>query len=532
MNISPDGFNMPPLNLPPAKEGELPPYIENSMFESATREVAQHVEVMPEMARTTALAAMAVACQGVVDVAFPNGNVVPTSLNLLTIAESGERKTALENWFFKPIRRFQAEKKAERVRAMRVYERKLKNWNDAEKALTKARTQALLKGDPVLHDIERKQAEQDEAKPQPPRNYQLIYENVTPSALAFGLYENIPLACLLSSEAGSVFEGKALQDLSLLNSIWSSTPLDVARRSSPSFTLDDSRLTLALMAQPKVIERFLEKRGEEARDNGFLSRFMVIMPTSLIGEREGSGRPVNPDIMDDFNQRAKDLLAESFDILDSDEQSRRLVEFTPTAKDCWKEMQLSIEREMVEHGLYYHARGHGSKLMDNVTRVAAILHTFEGYHGNINETVLKYAYNLCRGYSKHYLEYLAGEPEIVTLTNELVREIHRLVIKNNNASGQYRFNKSLFRQHGRGQTRSQKKLEAALDFLIQLGHLKKEDYTKNYLFSETILLKEPVLKNGIQYTVDELPLYEVPKPDPYEDGRPKISNPGFSGLMK
>ena len=90
------------------KEEHWPAFDEHSLFESMSREVAQHVEVAPEMARTTALGAMAMACQGGIDVAYPNGHVVPVSLYLLTIANSGERKTALEAWFFKPIRDFQA----------------------------------------------------------------------------------------------------------------------------------------------------------------------------------------------------------------------------------------------------------------------------------------------------------------------------------------------------------------------------------------------------------------------------------------
>ncbi|BBI60533.1 hypothetical protein HSBAA_18390 [Vreelandella sulfidaeris] len=37
----------------------------------------------------------------------------------------------------------------------------------------------------------------------------------------------------------------------------------------------------------------------------------------------------------------------------------------------------------------------------------------------------------------HYLKYLAGEPEIVTVTNELVREIRRLV--DAKEAGKYQF---------------------------------------------------------------------------------------------
>ena len=486
------------------QEGQWPVFDEQSLFESTSREVAQHVEVAPEMARTTALGAMAMACQGVFDVAFPNGHEVPTSLNLLTIADSGERKTALENWFFKPIRDFQTAQKKERQRSIQIYQRKLKNWENDEKALQKKRNQAFVK-DENLEEIERQQVKLDGQKPQPMRLRQLIYENVTPSALAFSLYQNIPLACLVSSEAGNIFEGRAFQDLPMFNSIWSGSPIEVARRSTESFTLESPRLSLVLMAQPKVIDRFLEKRGSEARDNGFLSRLLVIKPVSWIGSRKG-GRPVDPDITKAFSDRVTHLLTEAFAILDSERQQRHILRFNPSAKMRWQEIQQSIEQDMAEHKQYYHARDHASKLIDNITRVAAILHAFEGYAGDINSDVLEYAYQLCKRYSNHYLKHLAGEPEIVTVTNELVREIRRLGSPGTERT--FHFKKTPFLQKGRGQTRYPQKLDQALQLLTSLGHLRMIG-PYDYEFSETILLHaSPALKNGIDYHVNELLLFE------------------------
>tara|TARA_R110002012_G_scaffold318484_1_gene536998 strand:- start:326 stop:1948 length:1623 start_codon:yes stop_codon:yes gene_type:complete len=512
-----DLYNNKTPSIPATEEGEWPAYEEHSLFETAALEVSHHVEVVPEMARTMALAAMAVACQGAVDVEFPNGKLVPTSLNLLTIAESGERKTAVENWFFNPVRDFQQEKKTEAKKKLIEYQRDINNWKSGEKLLKKEwnksftleeeqRRKLEIVNEKSRLIIEKRQAEWKELEPSPPKNYQLIYENVTPIALAHGLHINIPLACLLSSEAGSILEGQASKDLYLLNSIWSGSPVEVSRRSTPSFSVIDPRLTIALMAQPKVIDRFLEKRGEEARDNGFLSRLMVIKPNSLIGKRDGNARAVNKAVIDKFKSRANELLNESFDILESTEKKRRIISFTPTAKKKWKSIFDEIEPNMEKHGLYYHSRGHGSKLMENITRVSAIIHTFENYSGDISEEVLNYSYALCRCYSKHYLEYLAGEPEIITLTNELVREIRRLVKSDD--SSNYIFNKSLIRQQGRGQTRKPEKLKSALQLLEKLGHLKSSG-NSSYIFSETILgHNNPVLQNGIHYNVKELYLFK------------------------
>lgn len=496
-------------------EEEWPAYDEHSRLESMTQEIAQHVEVAPEMARTAALSAMAMACQGVVDVAYPNNHVVPTSLYLLTIAETGERKTALENWMFKPIRDFQKTKKMESKNELEEYHRQLKNWQSDERALTKLRTKAFVDGEPT-EQIERRQAELDKNRPKPPKNYQILYENITPIALAYGLYENLPMACLLSSEAGNILEGKAMEDLPMLNSLWSGSPLDVTRRTSPSFTLDDPRLTVALMAQPKVINRFLERRGEEAMDNGFLSRFLVIKPRSLVGIREGKGRAVSPGIMDRFHSRATELLEESFHILERSNRQRKVLEFTSSAKERWGVINAGIEKALAEHGHYEHARGHGNKLMDNITRVAAIIHTFEGYEGEIDTPLLEYSWRLCKRHSYHFMQYIAGDPEVVINTNQLVREIRRLAGDHQNDT--YNIKKSHLRRNVRSkQLRESEHLNAAIKLLTQLGHL-QETSKGNLTFSETIIgTTEPKFKNGIDYYVKEVARFE--DQERYHDGR-------------
>ncbi|MCH4565058.1 DUF3987 domain-containing protein [Halomonas sp. EGI 63088] len=499
-----------PSNSPFAQEngfeGDWPAYDEHSRFESMTQEVAQHVEVAPEMARTAALSAMAMACQGVVDAAYPNNHVVPTSLYVLTIAETGERKTALENWMFKPIRDYQKAKKMESQNELEEYNRQLKNWQSDDRALTKLRTKAFVDGEST-EEIELRQAGLHKNKPKPPKNHQMLYENITPIALAYGLYENIPMACLLSSEAGNIMEGKAMEDLPMLNSLWSGSPLDVTRRTSPSFTLDDPRLTVALMAQPKVINRFLEKRGEEAMDNGFLSRFLVIKPRSMVGIREGKGRAVNPGVMERFHSRATELLEESFEILEKSDRQRKVLEFTPSAKELWNEIHSGIEKAMAEHGHYEHARGHGNKLMDNITRVAAIIHTFEGYEGEIDTPLLEYSWHLCKRHSYHFMQHIAGDPEIVINTNQLVREIRRL--GDESIDETYHIKKSHLRRNVRSkELRESEHLDAAINLLKQLGHI-EEKRKGNLSFSETIIgITDPKFKNGIDYYVKEVARFD------------------------
>src|SRR5690606_41100822 len=77
------------------------------MLNAAVDEVEHNIKAPRALIFTGALTAIAVAVQGLVDVAKPSGQTVPTSVMLLAIANSGARKSTVENMFLKPIRDIQ-----------------------------------------------------------------------------------------------------------------------------------------------------------------------------------------------------------------------------------------------------------------------------------------------------------------------------------------------------------------------------------------------------------------------------------------
>ena len=62
------------------------------------------------MIASSALATASLACQGLADVGRDSQNIGPISLSLLTIAESGERKSSLDKAFSKALRDWEREK--------------------------------------------------------------------------------------------------------------------------------------------------------------------------------------------------------------------------------------------------------------------------------------------------------------------------------------------------------------------------------------------------------------------------------------
>ena len=197
---------------------------------------------------------------------------------------------------------------------------------------------------------------------------------------------------------------------------------------------------------------------------------------------------------------------------------------------------------MQENGLYYYLKDHASKLLENTSRLAATLHTFERKNNSdieIDIFTLKFCWSFTQNCSKHFIEHLANEPQIVTDTNLLAHFLLKIAYKldihspdpeteSNRKSDPNRikarpvqpgdliigvetiFTLSQVKQSGpsvlRGRANSER-LYSAIDLLIKLGHVKRE--RSHFKFRESILLStgEPELKNGQIITIKELPLF-------------------------
>ena len=490
-----------------------PHYLEHSLLEGACIEASRYIQVAYEMAVSSALGVMSAACQGLVDVAYPNGETVPTSLMILTVADSGERKTAVDSVFCKPLKEFQKLKEIENREARVKYQRQLNNWKQKEKTLNKSLAKRFQNGQET-ESVEAALDELDGVFPVPPTNYKLIYNNTTPSALAFGMHENFPLAYLLSDEAGTLLQGQALRDLYLFNSLWSGSDITVDRRTSESFTLSKARLSATIMVQPSILKRFMDKRGDEARDSGFFARFLVIYPEPQAGWRDNLSSPLAGRDTEKFQARVRERLEMSLQAYE-EKREKTTLEFTTQAKSLWEKLYGHIERESRPDRLYAHTHSHAGKLMDNVSRIAAIVHTFENenYTSNITIDELRYAYKLCRHYSRHYLTYIAGDPKVVRLANILVLAIRKYGDRTQHGMlDKYSFCISSVTKGGNQDLRVPENSENALTLLIRLGHIRTlpNQGGSRYEFGEEIVLKageEPDLKNGEEYYVKELPKY-------------------------
>lgn len=449
-------------NLQPALPGcdfSFPWCMQLPLLNSAVDEAEKNIQAPRPLILTAALAAIATALQGLLDVRKPTGQCVPTSLMLLVVANSGERKSTAENIFFKPVRDFQQQQSVLNHNRRRRWQVQHDAWEAQRKAILKA-----ISKEPLAEEHVRQLLAHDELRPGKPREFKLLYEDCTSEALFYGLSRNLPTAGLISSEGGAVLGARAFNDLPKQNAIWSGDTITVDRKSAESFELVGARLTVSIMAQESAISDYMERHGEQSRGSGLWARFLVSHPVSTQGRRFISNGSQSWGHCDKFAERMINLLQQNAGLLEEPGRERKVMQFTPEAAEHWLWVANAIESEIRPGGRFEGAGDHASKLADNIARVAALLHFFEGLNGDISVETLSFAISLCFWYSNEFVRLFLPLPQDQVDAYELNEWLNAL-----RNYGQRYVRKNYIRQHCPNKLRESRRLNVALELLRMRG---------------------------------------------------------------
>ena len=351
---------------------------------AAVDEVHAFVKAPLPMVAASALAALSLACQAHIDVKRAEKLHGPVGLFLLTIADSGERKSTCDGIFASAIRQYQEEQAEAAKPVLKDYRATLEAW-EAKRGGIKEKIRQLAKDNKPTAGMELALRDLEHDKPEPPRIPRLLYTDATPEALAFGLAKQWPSGAVVSAEAGIVFgshgmsKDSVMRNLGLLNQLWDGTSLTVDRRSTESFTVRGARLTMALQVQEPTLHEFFERTGALARGTGFLARFLVACPESTQGQRHFADGPANWPHLAEFHRRITAILNHPAPIDEDGALTPAMISLAPDAKAAWVEYHDAVESELVSGGELYDVRDVASKSADNAARLAALFQQFE--HG-------------------------------------------------------------------------------------------------------------------------------------------------------
>jgi putative DNA primase/helicase len=355
---------------------------------AAVEEVAGFVKAPVPMVASSALAALSLAIQANADAKRAEKLSGPVGLFLLTIADSGERKSTCDGFFTRSIRDYE-EAEAEAAKPLlKNYRAALEAW-EAKRGGIKELIRQLAKGGKSTQSAERDLQSMEHDKPEEPRVPRLIFADATPEALAFSLAKKWPSGGVVSAEAGIVFGShgmggdSVMRNLATLNQLWDGNSLTIDRKSSESFTVRGARLTVALQVQEPTLRAFFDKSGALARGTGFLARFLVAWPESTQGYRPFTEAPENWPALAAFNRRISEILNQPVPMDDGGALVPPMLPLSPEAKAAWIEYHDAIESELASGGDLYDVRDVASKSADNAARLAALFQIFEGGGGAI-----------------------------------------------------------------------------------------------------------------------------------------------------
>lgn len=429
------------------------------VFQNAVNEVQINIKAPTDLIVMCALSAVSVAAQRLIKVRLPVIGPVPTSLMMMIIANSGERKSTVEGRFFAGIRDFEKELNNQVEADQKSWKIEYEVWKTRVSSYKK-KVDACIRNDESPEAAEAALKEQLSREPKRPDYIRFLYQDATSAALFRNLAESFPSAGLVSGEGGTVLGSDAFNDMAKMNALWSGESILIERATKESIRLTDAQLTVSIMVQPEVLKKYVENRGELARGSGLMARFLFSSGFSTQGDR-----PLNHlqtpiwSATAKFRERIVELMRKTAGSAHAPGFEPEILSFDTQAEARWAQYFNDVEWNIRPGFFYADAGDHASKLSENVARVAALLHYFEGVEGPISLPTLEAAITICGWSSTCFNQYFNGPPQEELDADILLEWLHKTGRKKNT---------SVFRQNyilKYGPLRIASRLQAAIDIL-------------------------------------------------------------------
>lgn len=316
------------------------------------------------IAVAVALGALSGAAQAHFDVARDENQISPISLSLITIAESGERKTSTDKPFAKVFHDWELQELARYKSDVDSYKNELRAYEIITKRI------GSEKGD--VYAISNLLNSTPE--PKKPIQKTILQDRVSVEKLLSNLAD-YPIAYFNSNEAGAVLGSYAFKSenfqstITTLNQLWDGVQIRHDTKSSSLVFIPKPRVTVNLLLQESIYEKFCHGNDGLAFSTGALSRFLVAQPESKIGMRPYKKAPAGiPDIAK-FNSLIYEFLAKPASFIDGVLQTK-ILPFTDDAMTMWIKFHDAVEHQLGSGGEFYSIRGWGAKAAEQVARVA------------------------------------------------------------------------------------------------------------------------------------------------------------------
>jgi hypothetical protein len=320
------------------------------------------------------MAAANLAIQGHADVVLPigQGQARPVSCYFVTVAASGERKSACDTEATAPIRR--------REQALRErYDLDLPAYDNERLAWEKARETATQSAKGDRAEIKRAL---DKIGPPPKSAVKplLTCPDPTFEGLCKLFIEGQPSLGIFSSECGQFIGGHGmspdnkLRTAAGLSDLWDGGMIRRVRSGDGTVILPGRRLAMHLMAQPAVAGILF---GDALlADQGLLSRLLVTAPDPAAGTRFfGEERPETDRDLRRYSGRLLTIQETPLPLVTGklNELAPRQIVMSEPAKEAYRAFSDHVETAIAPGGDLAPVAGLANKLAEHAARLAAVL---------------------------------------------------------------------------------------------------------------------------------------------------------------
>jgi hypothetical protein len=307
---------------------------------------------------------------------------MPGSDYFLSIADSGERKSGVDEVALKPVRQWEEEQ-------IRLYQKDFASYRDGMEAYESQKRRILNDRNMSFEDQQWKLGQLRDQEPQKPFDPKRIITDPTYEGIVKLFERGLPSIGLFSDEGGMFTGGfsmsaeKQLYTATGFSRLWGGASVDRIRSGGESFTLFNRRLSVHLMMQSGVAGEFFS--NPRLRDQGLTSRMLAVWPNSAVGNRKYYEIDVyqEPEIIA-FHKRVAAILNRPLSLRTDKKTGRQMNELdlqaiglTEAAKAHWIDFYSQVETNSGPNRIFECIPGFSNKAAEHCLRLAGVLALFD-----------------------------------------------------------------------------------------------------------------------------------------------------------
>jgi hypothetical protein len=342
------------------------------MLAGAARAIHDRVQAPLAICGQSVLAAATLSTQGHADVVLPTDQARPISSYFVSVAATGERKSAVDADALAPVRQREATLRKLHETEHPAYVNALEAFNAARGAEIKK-----LKGDRAALETALRALSPEPKAPLLPI---LTCPEPTYEGLCRLLAVAQPSIGIFAAEGGQFIGGHGMSDEAKLrtsaglSACWDGEPIKRVRAQDGLLLLPGRRVSMHLMAQPDVAAMWLGDRL--LLDQGLLSRVLVTAPNPASGTRLWRDPSIESTrALEGYNAIIGDILRRQAPLAPGarNELAPRRLLLSGAARAIWIGFADHIERRLGSGGELDSVRGLANKLPEHAARIAGVL---------------------------------------------------------------------------------------------------------------------------------------------------------------